>query len=519
MARFQLGFRTRLVLLFVLLAIAPIGLLTFFYLRYLTTTIEHWQNPGIERTLENSLALARDTLERYRDGAAEVGQAVLETTDLDAGADRTSEILQRKVAAFGIEGLALYRREAGRWTRWAAGVAPGADPPPSEIAPEVAEAALSGSPPPPLDLSSRSVSATLPAAGDPPERLLLVAVQPPEEAMEKIRILAGDADLYRRLAAYERIQAGTIVIATSALVALVAVAAFIVARALARNISRPILELVEGTRRVSSGDLDHPVEVRARDEIGLLVTSFNQMTNDLKVSKEHLRRAERVAAWRDVARRIAHEIKNPLTPVQLSIHRLRKRMPADQPETEHVYTECLDLMETEVANLRRLADEFSKFARMPAPNPTLSDLGVLTHSVADLYRGSRAEAKVEVRVPDDLPKVRVDPDQFRQALGNLIKNALEAMPSGGTVSVELETSLPPARPGVVVTVADTGPGLPAEIKDRIFDPYVTSKKEGSGLGLAIVHRIVTDHGGTIEVESEEGRGAAFRLLFPSAMES
>ncbi len=510
MSTLRIGFRTRLVLCFVLVAVIPIALLTFFYLRFATDTIEYWQNPGIERTINNSLAVARESLEHYRQEAVQAGEFLLVLLDPEADGAEVSRFLRNNASEVGLDLLAIYRREGGRWKVWAAG---GAEGPQEELEPALAEAALSGSCSPPLDLESRSVCALLPVGeGDD---VLLVGIQPPAEVMSRIRRLASDADLYRRLAGYERIQIATVVVGTVVLVALVVLASLIVSRMLGRSISSPILELVKGTRRVSLGDLDHPVQVRAKDEIGLLVGSFNQMTGDLRLSKENLRRAERVAAWRDVARRIAHEIKNPLTPVQLSIHRLRKRMPEVNREAQMVFTECLDLMDTEVANLRRLADEFSRFARMPQPNPVSSDLGELSGSVLDLYKELSAGVTVQLDIPDGLPRIPVDPDQYRQVLGNLIKNALEAMPSGGTIAVRLEKVAPPARPGVRVSVADSGPGLPVDIRDHVFEPYVTTRKRGSGLGLAIVHRIVTDHGGTVEVESEEGRGTVFRLWFPA----
>ncbi len=510
MALFRMGFRTRLAAVFVLLAVVPMALLTFFYLRYLTNTIEYWQSPGIERTHENSLAVARESLEHYRQEAQAAGEFVLVLLDPALDGEGTSTFLRTNAPEVGLDLLAVYRPGENGWRRWATG---GTETAPDVLAPAIARAALAGSTAPPLDLSSPSVCAVLPMGADEQDGLLLSGVRPPAKVMETIRSLVADADLYRRLAGYERIQTMTVVVGTIIVFALVIAVSLVVARMLAKSISSPILELVEGTRRLSSGDLDHPVETRAKDEIGLLVTSFNQMTSDLRVSKEDLRRAERVAAWRDVARRIAHEIKNPLTPVQLSIHRLRKRIPGRDPETQQVFTECLDLMDTEVANLRRLADEFSQFARMPRPSPRPSDLGELAQSVADLYRESAHGIDIRLDIPPDLPSVPVDRGQFRQAVGNLIKNALEAMPSGGTLSVDLKASAP-AQPGVWISITDTGGGLPGEIQDRIFDPYVTTKKQGSGLGLAIVHRIVTDHGGSVDVRSEEGSGATFRLFFP-----
>ena len=158
----------------------------------------------------------------------------------------------------------------------------------------------------------------------------------------------------------------------------------------------------------------------------------------------------------------------------------------------------------------------ARFARLPQPNPVPSDPYELTRSVLDLWLESTRGIEIRLDAPKGLPRILVDPGQFRQALGNLVKNAIEAMPSGGTLTLTLEKVGPPEKPGVGVSVRDSGPGLPADLRDRIFDPYVTTKTHGSGLGLAIVHRIVTDHGGSVDVETAEGAGTTFRLVFPAA---
>jgi two-component system nitrogen regulation sensor histidine kinase NtrY len=224
-------------------------------------------------------------------------------------------------------------------------------------------------------------------------------------------------------------------------------------------------------------------------------------------------RAQKVAAWREVARRLAHEIKNPLTPIQLSAERMRRKLSAlDEPLSDLVQ-ECTTTIIGEVESLKSLVDEFSQFARMPAPRAVPADLHQLLVDALALYDGLFAEMKLERHFADSVPQVRVDPEQMRRVIINLVDNAIEATDRKGTVCVE--TAHDAANSVVRVTVADDGPGIPAAEREKLFLPYYSTKGRGSGLGLAIVRRIVAEHGGSIEVTDNMPRGTRFTIELPA----
>ena len=223
-------------------------------------------------------------------------------------------------------------------------------------------------------------------------------------------------------------------------------------------------------------------------------------------------RAQKVAAWREVARRLAHEIKNPLTPIQLSAERLRRHFAQAPESTQALVDECTTTIVGEVESLKGLVDEFSQFARMPAPRAVATDLHGLLEDALALYRGLLADVAIRTRFADGLPKVSVDPEQIRRVVINLVDNAIEAMERRGTIDVETQHDAKNAL--VRVVVADDGPGIPAEEREKLFLPYYSTKKRGSGLGLAIVRRIVAEHGGSIEVTDNTPRGTRFAVELP-----
>jgi two-component system, NtrC family, nitrogen regulation sensor histidine kinase NtrY len=224
-----------------------------------------------------------------------------------------------------------------------------------------------------------------------------------------------------------------------------------------------------------------------------------------------LLKAQRVAAWREVAQRIAHEIKNPLTPIQLSAQRLRRRL-ARTPGEERLVLECTETIIHEVEGLKHLVDEFSRFARMPVLTPRPTDVRQLIDGVASLYRESHPALSITTRHTDDLPLLEVDPDHIKRAVLNLVDNAVEAIGDSGVVCVE--TVHVPETGHVRIIVADNGPGISPEDRERLFLPYFSTKVSGMGLGLPIVHEIVTEHGGTIRIEDNEPTGTRFVIEVP-----
>jgi two-component system nitrogen regulation sensor histidine kinase NtrY len=223
-------------------------------------------------------------------------------------------------------------------------------------------------------------------------------------------------------------------------------------------------------------------------------------------------RAQKVAAWREVARRLAHEIKNPLTPIQLCAERLTRHFTSAPEPTRALVDECTNTIVGEVESLKALVDEFSQFARMPAPKTVPTDLQSLLSDTLALYNGLLGDVRIERRFAADLPLVRVDNEQLRRVMINLVDNAVEAMNRKGTIVIEMQHD-PGARVSRIV-VADDGPGIPAAEREKLFLPYYSTKRRGSGLGLAIVRRIVAEHGGSIEVGDNAPHGTKFTIELP-----
>ena len=223
-------------------------------------------------------------------------------------------------------------------------------------------------------------------------------------------------------------------------------------------------------------------------------------------------RAQKVAAWREVARRLAHEIKNPLTPIQLCAERMQRHF-ADAPaSTKALVEECTATIVGEVESLKGLVYEFSQFARMPAPRAVPTDLHALLDDALALYRGLFTDVEIRAKYAATAPKVSVDPEQLRRVIINLVDNAIEAMERQGAIDVETEHDA--AHSVVRIVIADNGPGIPPAEREKLFLPYYSTKQRGSGLGLAIVRRIVAEHGGSIEVTDNAPRGTRFAIELP-----
>ena len=223
-------------------------------------------------------------------------------------------------------------------------------------------------------------------------------------------------------------------------------------------------------------------------------------------------RAQKVAAWREVARRLAHEIKNPLTPIQLCAERLRRHFSGAPPAAKALVDECTTTIVGEVESLKGLVDEFSQFARMPAPRTVPTDLAQLISQTLALYTGLFTDVRLDQRFADGVPLVRLDAEQIRRVIINLVDNALEAMERHGQIIVE--TQLDRANSVARVIVADDGPGIPAAEREKLFLPYYSTKRRGSGLGLAIVRRIIAEHGGSIDVADNTPHGTRFTIELP-----
>ncbi|ABS27592.1 HAMP domain-containing sensor histidine kinase [Anaeromyxobacter sp. Fw109-5] len=349
------------------------------------------------------------------------------------------------------------------------------------------------------DLADR-LSARLGALGTPVRSL---ALGPPDAPVATVEVRLASAGLAR---------ARLVVVATF-LAALVAgvLAAAAVGAFLASRVTRPVEALRAAALRVAAGDLGARVEARATGEVAELVRAFNAMTADLAASRARLAQAERVAAWREVARRLAHEIKNPLTPIAMSVETLRDAHARARPDFGEIFDEGTRAIGEEVRRLKRIVDEFSRFARLPAPERTPVAPDELVQSVLALFPSAPAGVVVAREVEAGLPAVLADRDQVVQVLLNLVRNALDAMPGGGTLRVAARGE----GSAVAFSVSDTGPGVRPEDRPRVFEPYFTTKEGGTGLGLAIAQRIAEEHGGTLELRSAPGEGATFTLTLPA----
>jgi two-component system nitrogen regulation sensor histidine kinase NtrY len=240
------------------------------------------------------------------------------------------------------------------------------------------------------------------------------------------------------------------------------------------------------------------------DEFLGTVVVFDDLTQLLK--------AQRMAAWREVARRIAHEIKNPLTPIQLSAQRLRRRYLNQFAHDDTIFDECTAMIVKQVDELKNLVNEFSSFARMPTSNPAPNNLNEIISEALALYQGGHKEIDFAFHSDPRLPTFRLDRDQIKRALINMLDNAVGAIDGEGVI--EIETGYNPALKMATVMIADTGCGIPAEDKPRLFEPYFSTKRSGTGLGLAIVASIVSDHNGYIRVRDNYPRGTRFIVELP-----
>jgi len=290
--------------------------------------------------------------------------------------------------------------------------------------------------------------------------------------------------------------------------------ALLLAVLLARNLGRPLSELATEARKVATGEA-RPLRVRGGGEIAELAESFDKMLDDLAATRRRLAATSRVAAWREVARRVAHEVKNPLAPIRAAVETLRRLRARQDPEFDKYFDEATRTVLDEVHRISNIVTEFTRFARLPVPRPQDVDVMELAKQVAGLHEaGTKAKMQVTVeRVP---PIVRADRDQIVQVLTNLVQNALDAVKDlgdAGNVRVVVGTE---GSGSVTVTVTDNGPGVAPEIASRLFEPYATTKVHGTGLGLAIAQRIAIEHNGELAYvpQAPGTKGAAFRLVLP-----
>ena len=280
---------------------------------------------------------------------------------------------------------------------------------------------------------------------------------------------------------------------------------------MAERIADPVRRLTRATRRIARGDFDAQIAVRSADELRRLVDAFNSMAAELKAQRTQLERTHRLEAWAEMARQVAHEIKNPLTPIQLSAEHLR-RVHADRGEPMgEVLESCVTSILGQVRLLRQIAAEFSSFASSPTAKPAPVDVPELVADVVNPYRtGLAGRIEIVNRVDPPLPRVFVDRTLVARSLANIVENALHAMPGKGTLTIDASAD----ADHVTLRVRDTGVGMDEESLARVFEPYFSTKTTGTGLGLPIARRNIELNGGSIEVVSEKGLGTTVTVHLP-----
>ncbi len=285
------------------------------------------------------------------------------------------------------------------------------------------------------------------------------------------------------------------------------------------RVTRPVEQLAEAAREVAAGNWSTQVEVTSSDELGELAQAFNRMTLELTEQREKLVQTERVAAWRELARRLAHELKNPLFPLQLTVENLIRAREQSPEVFEEILKESSSTMLAEIANLKAIISRFSEFSKMPQPRFQRVEINEVLQNVMRLFQAQlrspdRPPIDCALDLDSDEQPIAADPELLHRAISNLVLNAMDAMPQGGRLTLRTRQ----ASDGVTLEISDTGSGLTPEECERLFTPYYTSKAHGTGLGLAIVQSVVTDHDGKISVRSQPGQGTTFLIELPGNLE-
>jgi two-component system nitrogen regulation sensor histidine kinase NtrY len=631
--------RTKLVVAFASLSLVPTVLLFLVAVGFITNSVEHWFKAPVEQSLQGALEVAqayyRDFANNVVSSAQQIGRHLSEEWIFKEAKEISSlrEQLETKRQEYHLSTLEIFltgERDSIRVE----------DPTLKAIFPDLPKDLLEAG------FSGKEVSRILPVG----EGEVIAGIAPvfnSSEGGEVAGVVAASLFIPKSLTAkmneisqafveYKQLKILKKPIKSSYMMALLMVTLLILFSAtwfgfyLAKELTVPIKELAEATHRIATGDLNFRIQMKAADEIGTLVQSFNQMTEDLQVSRSELEqrrkymeivlknvaagvisidekgmvttintsaeemleikgeailekrlsevlpeeyigqieellgelkssrkdsiekqltvnlrgkslsllinltalkdeegrplgvvavfddlteliKAQRIAAWREVARRIAHEIKNPLTPIQLSAQRLRKRYLERLQQDGSVFDECTRTIVKQVEELKGMVNEFSNFARMPTSQPTPNHLNEIIRETLVLFQEAHKGVRFEF-IPRDLPVLSIDRDQMKRVMINLIKNSLAAIERDGEINIQ--TSYDPKLQMVRLEVSDNGCGIADEDKGRLFEPYYSTKKSGTGLGLTIVNAIVADHNGYIRVRDNEPKGTTFLIELP-----
>jgi two-component system nitrogen regulation sensor histidine kinase NtrY len=643
-------FKAKLVLTFLALALTP-GILIFIIAsNFITTSIEGWFKPQVERPLDQAMEVAQTYYQTLESTALRHGRYMARVVEKNGLLDESrreglAAYLAEQQDRLGVAAITVFNGQGNELVHVKNPVLASSIPARQTNGEHVRQALAGHEITTVHELDNGDIIQAVVPIRDTEQHgvsaAMMVAIHVPQRLEARLRDISQAFREYKQLKLLKNPIKGIYILLFLLMTLIIVFSATWFGLYLARGITDPIQMLARGTREVAAGNLKYKVEVRADDEIGILVDSFNRMTGDLEASQAkleetyrdlqakhaeveqrrrytetvletvatgvvsldasgrvttingaaermlalpaaqiqgmaaaaafrspeyseiaaliqrmgrvrdgmldrevHLRRdgqtvallasatalkgsdgrymgmvlavddltellkAQRLAAWREVAQRIAHEIKNPLTPIQLSAQRLRRRLAVERSaEEKRLLEDATATIIQEVDALKHLVDEFSRFARMPALTLKPTDLGRLLEGVVALYRDSHPGLSIKAAFAPEVPLLEVDPDQIKRAVLNLVDNAVEAVGQSGEVTVQTSWLAEARRTRIIVT--DDGPGIAPEDKDKLFVPYFSTKPTGMGLGLPIVHQIVADHGGTIWVEDFPPHGSRF----------
>lgn len=494
-----MSLRSRLVAALLAVALVPTAVFTVFSLVELDRATRRWYRPGVDRALEsagrvNDAVLARLEATVRAQAAALARALPPEPPDRDARGRLAGELRGR-----GLDFLQLHRREGGHWARTAqVGAVP-------DLAAELGPA-LAGDG---IVRSSRGALAAVVRLDS--ARALAAGLRVPAGLFADVEQVREGRGAYRRLGVVVDVQRPLIVLLVGALVLALVLLALLLAHLLAHPVARPLAGLSAALDRVAAGDLSVRVVPRGARELRALAHAFNAMTARLEEARDAMAEAEREAAWRTAARKLAHEFKNILTPLQLSLQLLERGLAAVPDEPRERARENLAAALAEVDQLARLADQFAQYARLPEPHLERLDLAAVARSAATrpMCDGVAVACAADEAVP-----VLGDAVLLARAAHNLVLNACEASHPGGVVEVTARRE----EGRALLEVLDRGRGVPAAVAARVFEPYVSTKRRGSGLGLSLVRDIARQHGGSVTLEDRPGGGARARLALPLATE-
>jgi nitrogen fixation/metabolism regulation signal transduction histidine kinase len=508
----------QLTALFLILTLVPSVLLIAFGASRILSAVAKWETPGVELALDGSISMTQELWERTENDLRQRGQILAADPIMSFSKEYIeAEAGRRPLAAtYNLDFVQVYTAEGtlvieDTRDRQIAGI--GAVRAIAEVAASSKNFLESVDPDllaDPDSLAYPDFLAYVGYAGAPGESewIIVAGIYLDTGFYLRRKDLETGVRLYGGVPALISFQQRVIFLSLVVLLVALAAGSIFVARRLAERVSRPVHALGAGMERVARGDETVRVPPQGSAEMERLIETFNQMSTELSRSRKELARAERLSAWRDVAQRVAHEIKNALTPMTFSAHRIRKEASDLGQEQRTRLLASLDTVVEEVEGLKRLAASFSELARLPVPEFTTCDLRDVVNKTVAAFDAETG--RIETQVPASAVMVEGDWTLLRQALANVIKNALEATEDGDRIRVVLERGDTHAR----ILVEDEGPGWPEGGREQSMDPYVTTKAEGTGLGLSLVQRTMLQHGGAVELGDRAGGGARVTLRLP-----